>query len=91
MRGFDVWFAGWMWVLWLLALLAILPFIWRLYYRSRDTRPRKVGETDVDTTASGEELLKERYERGEISREELETHRKGSEGEGERARSRDAG
>jgi uncharacterized membrane protein len=74
MEGFNGLFAGWMWVFWILALLAIISPIWWLARRRRRTRPPRVGPAGIElnTTTTAEELLKKRHERGEITKEQLE-------------------
>lgn len=68
------WMDGWwhmagMWIGWLLVLIVIVAVVW-LVVRAASDRGRSGGPPgDV---ASPEQILKQRYARGEIDREEYE-------------------
>jgi putative membrane protein len=64
MYGNHWMFGGWMWFFWLLVIIGIVLLVVWLVQRSRPAGPKK------DDSAL--ELLKQRYARGEINREEFE-------------------
>ena len=57
------WHMGWMWIFWVVVILLIV-----LLVRSR---PIVTGPRD-ESSVSAEEILKRRYARGEIGKEEYE-------------------
>ena len=71
--GHDMWGWGWMWFGWVLWLILIAVIIWAVVRftssasgRSHSTPPQE----------SALDILKKRYARGEISREEFEQMKK---------------
>ncbi len=73
MMGHDMWGWGWMWFGWVLWLILIAVIIWAVVRftssasgRSHSTPPQE----------SALDILKKRYARGEISREEFEQMKK---------------
>ncbi len=63
MHGYGWWGMGWMWIIWLL-IIVVLVFLVRWLIVS--TRNRS------ESSESPEQILKRRYARGEIDREEFE-------------------
>jgi putative membrane protein len=58
------WFMGWMWIFWVVVLVVVVFVIVRLLGTSSG-RPKVRGE-------AAEEILKSRYARGEISKDDYE-------------------
>lgn len=58
---------GFMWIFWILLILAII-WLAKVFFSNSDNQEKR--------SKSAEEILKERYARGEIDREEFEQKRK---------------
>ena len=63
MHGQGWWFMGWMWIFWIVVIACLVLFIRWVAVPSRGG-----GEAQ----ASAEEVLKRRYARGEIGKQEYE-------------------
>ncbi|MFO7654290.1 MAG: SHOCT domain-containing protein [Candidatus Krumholzibacteriia bacterium] len=66
MHWFDGWHGGWMWVWWIVGIVAVAGAIWAVTRAGRRDGGR-------GTHRSAEDILKERYARGEIDRDEYES------------------
>ena len=60
------WHAGWMWVWWVLGIVVVAALVWGMVRAGRRRGRDGTGE------ASAEEILKERYARGEIDGDEYQ-------------------
>ncbi len=56
---------GWWWIIGIIVLIAIIWPVSQRYNRNNSTTPREPGKTALD-------ILKERYARGEINKQEFE-------------------
>ena len=63
--GMEGWGFGWLWLLWLIVLAAVVAMLVAAFLRAsnRDRTERADGE-------SAEELVRKRYARGEIDKEQ---------------------
>jgi putative membrane protein len=65
MNGYGGWFmGGGMWLLWIVLVALVLGVLWTVAGRG--------GRSGAGLTDTAEEILKKRYARGEISREEFQ-------------------
>lgn len=64
MHYYNNWFMGWMWMWWILIILAIVAVVWFLV----STGQKRRNASDD----SPEQILKRRYARGEIDHETYE-------------------
>lgn len=58
------WHMGWMWILWALAIVAVIAVVWKL--------ARRGGGGGTGGGGSAEDVLKRRYAEGDISESEFE-------------------
>jgi putative membrane protein len=71
MNGYGGWFMGGMWLFWILLLVVLFLAIRSFTSGSRSGEGSPHGTLD-SASESAEDVLKKRYARGEISREEFE-------------------
>jgi uncharacterized membrane protein len=74
MEGLESWLADGLWVLGLLIVLGLVLVVRWVAGRRRAAHPQGTGSGGIELNAATaeEELLKKRFESGEISREEFE-------------------
>jgi putative membrane protein len=58
-----VWHMGWMWIFWILVIVLIVYFV---------QRPPTQADSRDESSPSAEEILRRRYARGEIGKEEYD-------------------
>ncbi len=60
----------------LFGLLILGVFVWLVIYLVGQARNRNVGSTNIDKSETAMEILKRRYAKGEITKEEFEQMKK---------------